>query len=150
MPVCELKQAFGVDCDLYNRSLPELTVSEASVVIDDCVSGLLPGKALINLGETDLEYGCPIPNIICEYEKLIEKIRRSSKRCKLVIVSVCEDGKGELLNRELEKMADRMKCQYADISPAAEAETPEVKAFGLLKFFILDRISISDIMFAGI
>ncbi len=150
IPVCELKQAFSLDCNIYNRSLTDLTVFNAEKVIDDCVISLLPKKVLLQLGETDLEQGYrTIPEIVKAYEKIIAKIKSADKHCGIVIVSVCENGSvvyPDELNKQLEELAHRTKCQYADISPAFSNDTPGVKAFSLLKFFMLDKITFFDAM----
>ncbi|MCM1577418.1 MAG: hypothetical protein NC078_01295 [Ruminococcus sp.] len=152
IPVCELKQAFGLECNVYNRSYSDLSLYDAPALLNECLTELSPKKILIDLGETDLENGEDIPEIVAAYEHLIENIRIYSKRCKIVIISVCADNCGSRactageLNTALEKMADRLKCSFADISPAAKSEQPTVKAFSMLRFFMLDRISLSDVM----
>lgn len=148
IPVCELKQAFELDCDIYNRSLTDLSVFDAEPLLDECVNSLEPKKVLLQLGETDLERGYhTIPEIIKAYEKIILKLRSIDKHCEIVIVSVCENGAGiypSELNKQLEGLAGKLKCKYADISSAASNDSPDVKAFSLLKFFMLDRISFYD------
>ena len=150
IPVCELKQTFHMDCNIYNRSLTDLSVFSAEKLLEDCVIGLSPKKILLQLGETDLEQGYhTIPEIINAYEKIISNLKSSDKHCSIVIVSVCENASGiypEELNKELELMARRTKCQYADISPAFSNDSPCVKAFGLLRFFMMDKISFYDAM----
>lgn len=150
IPVCELKQAFQLNCDIYNRSLTDLSVLNAEKVLDDCVFSLRPKKVLLQLGETDLEQGyLTIPEIVNAYENIIRKIKNADKHCKIVVVSVCENGSGvypEELNKQLEAMAQRTKCQYADISPAFSNDSPCIKAFSLLKFFMLDKITFCDAM----
>lgn len=150
IPVCELKQTLSLDCSIYNRSLTNLSVFNAEKMIDDCVLSLLPKKVLLQLGETDLEQGYhAVPEIITAYEKIIAKLRSADKHCGIVIVSVCENGSGiypEELNKQLEMLAHKTKCQYADISPAFSNDTPSIKAFSLLKFFMLDKITFCDAM----
>lgn len=50
------------------------------------------------------------------------------------------------MNVKLEELAKKHKCQYADISPAFSNDSPSVKAFSLLKYFMLDRLSFYDAM----
>ena len=159
IPVCELKQAFSLECDVYNRSYTDLSVFDASELLSECLNDLNPKKILLDLGETDLERGYKtIPEIIAAYESLIGNIRTYSKRCKIVVISVCaesmttpvEQSAAAELNSALEEMANRLKCSYADISSAARSELPVVKAFSMLRFFILDRISLSDVMLGSV
>lgn len=154
IPVCELKQDFNLECDVYNRSYTDLSVFDAPELLTDCLASLTPKKILLDLGETDLERGFKtIPEIIESYENLIGIIRSRSKRCKIVVISVCTDNKSipaEEFNKALEEMSARLKCSYADITSAARSELPVVKAFSMLRFFILDRISLSDVMLGSI
>ena len=150
IPVSELVQTFDIDCSIYNRSLTDLSVFDADKVLDDCVLNLAPKKILLQLGETDLERGYrTIPEILEAYEKVIVKLKNANKHCDIVIVSVCEKNAEvypDALNAKLEELANKLKCQYADISPAFSNDSPSVKAFSLLKYFMLDRFSFYDAM----
>lgn len=150
IPVCELNQTYDLNCDIYNRSLIDLSVFSADKLLKDCVFDLSPKKILLQLGETDLEQGYhSIPEIIKAYEDIISKIKEKNKHCKIVIVSICENESGiypEEFNCRLEAMAKRNKCQYADISSAVSNDMPFVKAFSLLSLFMVDKISLCDII----
>lgn len=150
IPVCELKQSFDIDCDMYNRSITDLSVFDAEALLEDCVTALAPKTLLIQLGETDLERGFhTIPEIIEAYEKIVAKLKSADKHCDIVIISVCESAvtiHPEELNKQLELAARRMKCKYADISSAFYNDSPGVKAFSLLSFFMQNDISFFDAM----
>ncbi|MCI9112323.1 MAG: hypothetical protein HFJ99_07180 [Eubacterium sp.] len=150
IPVSELVQTFDIDCNVYNRSLTDLSVFDAEKLLDDCVISLSPKKILLQLGETDLERGYrTIPEILEAYEKIVAKLKNANKHCEIIIVSVCEKNSEvypEALNVKLEELAKKHKCQYADISPAFSNDSPSVKAFSLLKYFMLDRLSFYDAM----
>lgn len=150
IPVYELKQAFNIECDIYNRSLADISIFNAEDLIDDCVIKLSPQKVLLQLGETDLKQGYhTIPEIIKEYEKIISKLKSTDRHVNIVIVSICENDPNicpNKLNKELELMAHRTKCQYADISSAFSNDSPYIKAFNLLKFFMMDKITFSNAM----
>ena len=150
IPVCELKQAFHLDCNIYNRSLTDLSIFHAEELLNDCIFSLKPGTVLLQLGETDLEQGYhTIPEIIEAYKSLITKLKAADKHCDIVIVSVCENSSvvyPDALNKQLEALAHSAKCQYADISPAFSNDSPSVKAFSLLKYFMLDQFSFYDSM----
>lgn len=146
IPVSELGQTFRLDCNIYNRSFTDLSVFDAEKIIDDAVMSVFPKKIMLQLGETDIERGYKsVAEIISAYEKLINKIRKSDSRTKIVIVSVCSDeSDSDKLNAELEKLSKKLKCQYVDITKADKSEMPSIKAFSMLKFFIPDRISFYD------
>lgn len=145
IPVTELKQDFELDCNLYNRSLTDLSVFDAGDVLKDCVLDLAPDKVLLQLGETDLERGYKsIPEIVAQYENIIGAIRKQNKKCHITIVSICETEPALFpaeLNTKLQELAKRTGCQYADISAALSNDAPQVKAFCLLNRFLRDRIT---------
>ena len=116
------------------------------------MTDLAPRKVLLGLGETDLERGFKtVPEIISAYEQLIENIRSYSKRCRIVLISVPDEtGNAGEFNKALEALASRSKCVYADLSSAYKSELPTVKAFSMLRFFILDRVSLSDVMLGSV
>lgn len=152
IPVSELAQTFEMDCKVYNRSFTDLSVFDAAEILDEAVMKNEPDKIIIQLGETDLERGYKsVDEIVSAYENLISKIRKTDKKVKIVIVSVCSDEKETSeLNKSLEVLADRCRCQFADISCSVHSEIPFVKAFSSLRLFISDRLSLSDIMsFSG-
>lgn len=152
MPVGELKQAFGIDRNIYNRSFLELSVFDAAAVAAESVIPLEPSKILLNLGETDLMRGLhSIPEIVDAYRELINTLRRRL-HCEVVVVSVCggEELRPAELNRRLEEMARSCGCAYADIASAAAAEEPEVDAFAGLRCFLLDRIGFCDAIRVGV
>ncbi|WP_044973597.1 hypothetical protein [Ruminococcus sp. HUN007] len=150
MPACELKQALGFDCCLYNRSFDGLTAADSEAVYTNVIADMHPSKILIQLGETDLERGFrSIPEIISSYRNLIASIRKHDRKCEIVIVSVCENNSGiqpEEFNKQLEKLADENKCSFADISAAFSNDAPDIKAFSLLKRFMRDRITFCEAM----
>ena len=55
IPVGELRQAFELDFNIYNRSFTDLSVFDAEPVLINCVETLAPSKIVLQLGETDLE-----------------------------------------------------------------------------------------------
>lgn len=143
IPVSELRQDFELNYNIYNRSITDLSVFDAASVLNDCVLDLYPDKVLIQLGETDLEQGFrTIDEITAQYELIVNQIRSRQKGCQITIVSVCDEGNGlypEQLNKKLEQLAGRLGCAFADISAALSSESPDVKAFSLLKRFFRDR-----------
>jgi hypothetical protein len=150
IPVAELKQSFNLDCDIYNRSLTDLSLFDAAKLIDDCITEIAPKKVLLQLGETDLERGYhTVPEMISAYEAVINKLKMSNKHCDIVIVSVCDNDSAiqpAEFNRQIEKLAKKTKCRFADISHVAENTSPGVEAFKLLKYFIMDKMSFFDAM----
>ncbi len=148
IPVSELGQTFNINCNVYNRSFADLSVFDAQELIDDAVMILAPKKVILQFGETDIERGYKsVTEIINAYEQLINKIKKVDKKIKMVIVSVCSDEQDcKDLNIALESLAVKCKCQYADITTAKTNEIPSIKAFSMLRYFILDKFSFYDAM----
>lgn len=150
IPVGELRQAFDLDCNIYNRSFTDVSVFDAEALLIKCVESLAPSKILLQLGETDLERGYrSVPEIIAAYDSLVKSIKKRNRFTDIVIVSVCEnsnDIQPSEFNSQLENMAKKNKCRFADISNAASDRMPVVKAFSMLKMFMRNGITFCDAM----
>lgn len=148
IPVSELGQGLTLTCGIFNRSFTDLSVFDAAELVDTAVMELQPRKVILQLGETDMERGYKsVTDIIDAYEKLILKLKKSDKRLKIVMASVCS-GKTDCskLNSAIEALANKCKCQYADITKAGQTDMAGVKAFGMLKCFLLDHLTFCDAM----
>ncbi|MGN0605507.1 MAG: hypothetical protein ACI4JM_03190, partial [Oscillospiraceae bacterium] len=145
IPVGELRQAFDLDCNIYNRSFTDVSIFDAEALLIECVESLAPSKILLQLGETDLERGYrSVPEIISAYDSLVKNIKKRNRFTDIVIVSVCEnsnDIQPSEFNSQLENMAKKNKCKFADISNAASDRMPVVKAFSMLKMFMRNGIT---------
>lgn len=150
IPVGELRQAFDLDCNIYNRSFTDVSIFDAEALLIECVESLAPSKILLQLGETDLERGYrSVPEIIAAYDSLVKSIKKRNRFTDIVIVSVCEnsnDIQPSEFNSQLGNMAKKNKCKFADISNAASDRMPVVKAFSMLKMFMRNGITFCDAM----
>lgn len=150
IPVGELRQAFDLDFNIYNRSFTDVSVFDAEPLLMECVESLAPSKILLQLGETDLERGYKsVPEIIAAYDSLVKSIKKRNRFTDIVIVSVCENSNGiqpSEFNSQLEKMAKKNKCKFADISNASSDRMPVVKAFSMLKMFMRNGITFCEAM----
>ena len=150
IPVGELRQAFNLDCNIYNRSFADVSVFDAEELLIKCAESLAPSKILLQLGETDLERGYKsVPEIIAAYDSLVKSIKKRNRFTDIVIVSVCENSNGiqpSEFNSQLKKMAKKNKCKFADISNATSDRMPSVKAFSMLKMFMRNGITFCEAM----
>lgn len=150
IPVGELRQAFDLDFNIYNRSFTDVSVFDAEPLLMECAESLAPSKILLQLGETDLERGYKsVPEIIAAYDSLVKSIKKRNRFTDIVIVSVCENSNGiqpSEFNSQLEKMAKKNKCKFADISNAVSDRMPAVKAFSMLKRFMRNGITFCEAM----
>ena len=120
IPLCELKQAFALDSNLYNRSITDLSVTNASELYDTCVVPLRPECILLHLGDADLKFFQECPDDFKQkYQEFIQHIKESNTKCKLVIVSLknYEDTESIAeLNKYIKFIAESEQCEYVDIS----------------------------------
>lgn len=120
IPVCELKQAFTLEGDIYNRSIEGLSVMNAAGLYEKVVGELYPDMVLLHIGAVDQElFGEKPEEFDAKYRELIGKIRESDKKCEIVIVSLknySEEVHVQELNRHLKYIAESEQCKYADIS----------------------------------
>lgn len=120
IPLCELKQAFEVDSRLYNRSVTNLSISNAKAVYEKCVAQLKPESVLLHIGEADLEFfKTDAAAFDQKYRELIKYIRSLDKKCGIAVISLKNpEGLADIteLNRHLRYIAESEQCEFGDIS----------------------------------
>ena len=118
IPLCELRQAFGIKENCYNRSFENLTISEACTLYTECIAELSPETILLHIADTK-SFCFSVENFTDDFRKLISQIRKDNKKCRIGIVSAKNhDSNGEIaeLNKQLKYIADSEKCEFCDIS----------------------------------
>lgn len=120
IPLCELRQAFDIEENMYNRSFHELSIEHAIEAYDSCVAPISPETVLIHIGKYDIELLHKNPNLFdSKYLELIEHIRAENKTCRIAVVSMknyYNDPDIAEMNRHLKFIADSEKCEYGDIA----------------------------------
>ena len=129
IPLGELKQAFALNDNIYNRSFSELSVADAAKVYGECVAELCPDTVLLHIGETDVSDFAGNESAFEEaYRDLIGTIREKNKDCRIVIVSLKNydnDITVAEINKLLCEIADSEKCEFEDISAKREWNVKE-------------------------
>ena len=118
IPLCELRQAFGIKENCYNRSFKNLTSSEACTLYAECIAELSPETILLHINDLD-GFKSSADKFTDDYRKLISQIRKDNKKCRIGIVSAKNyDNNSEIaeLNKQLKYIADSEKCEFCDIS----------------------------------
>lgn len=118
IPLCELKQAFGMKENCYNRSFENLTVSEAGKIYADCITELSPETILLHIKDAE-SFKTSADKFTDDYCKLISQIRQNNKKCRIGVVAVKNyDNNNDIteLNKQLKYIADSEKCEFCDIS----------------------------------
>lgn len=118
--LCELKQAFELEVNLYNRSITALSVNDAKKIYDTCIAPLNPECVLLHIGEADLESFMGNPSDFDQkYRELIKHIRNTSNKCNIAIISLKNyDDNTDIdeLNKHLKYIAESEHCEFGDIS----------------------------------
>ena len=118
IPLCELRQAFSIKENCYNRSFENLTISESCDLYADCIAELSPETILLHI--EDLEsFKYSADQFTDDYRKLISQIRKDNKKCRIGIVSAKNYDNNNViaeLNKQLKYIADSEKCEFCDIS----------------------------------
>lgn len=120
IPLCELRQAFDIEENMYNRSFHELSIEHAIEAYDSCVAPISPETVFIHIGKYDIELLHKNPNLFdSKYLELIEHIRAENKTCRIAVISMknyYNDPDIAEMNRHLKFIADSEKCEYGDIA----------------------------------
>ena len=80
IPLCEIRQAFEMEENLYNRSFMDFSVTDSVVAYDACVSALKPETILLHVGQMDLDMlQQNAAEVDSQYRALINHIRSHNK-----------------------------------------------------------------------
>ena len=120
IPLCELKQAFELNSNLYNRSVDNLSVNDVSKIYDACVAHLNPESVLLHIGNADLKlFEDNSSDFDNKYREMIKHIRTSNPKCNIAIISLknADDNNNITeINKHLKYIAESERCEYGDIS----------------------------------
>ena len=120
IPLCELKQAFDLSTNLYNRSVENLSITYAIEHYNNCIKTLAPETILLHIGEADFDYFNENPSDFDQmYRELISTIKSSNSKCNIVIISlknINDDVTIAELNKHLKYIAESERCEFGDIS----------------------------------
>lgn len=120
IPLCEIRQAFEMEENLYNRSFEDLSITDAVAVYDTCVAVLAPETILLHVGQKDIDMLQENPvRFDGLYRDLVNHIRKKNKHCRIAIVSLRNyDSVPEIaeMNKHLKYIADMEHCEYGDIA----------------------------------
>lgn len=120
LPLCELKQAFEIESNLYNRSLQHLPIEHAIEVYDACVAPIQPQTVLLHLGESDLDsFTKDSSQFEKQYIDLITHIKTTNKNCRIAIISLKNENNCAAiaeLNKHLKYIAETEHCEFGNIT----------------------------------
>ena len=120
IPLCELRQALGVDEKMYNRSFSKLSINDAVSVFDACISPIAPETVFIHIGESDVAaFNENHSDFDIEYRALIKHIREQNKKCRIAVISIKNTDNNsdvEEMNKHLKYIAESEKCEFGDLT----------------------------------
>lgn len=148
IPINELVQDYGINKNIYNRSIPGLTVMEAEKDLDSCIYSLKPQKIILNLGEEDMLAGSDLTKVIDQYRWILYKIHTVLPKATLILVSIANNVEhADEFNQALHALADECGCEYIDIPQASDSPEYDIRFFRMIKsaFYEAD-MSYSDIV----
>lgn len=136
IPLCELKQAFGLNEKLYNRSFSGLSVTDAVSTYDTFIAPLKPACILLHLGEDDVTTFVA-DSVVFDgaYRRLIQHIKESVPTCTIEVITHKNQENNPFitaLNKHLKYIAESERVEYEDISANRiwnPKETKEVVSF---------------------
>lgn len=120
IPIAELKQAFEICTNIYNRSISTLSIHAAINAYDKYVMPLMPEILLLHIGNADLDFFREDPIAFdLKYREFISHIRSQNKTCRIAIISLKNyenDSTVSEMNKHLKYIAESERCEYSDIS----------------------------------
>lgn len=120
IPLCELKQTFGLQENLYNRSFTNLSIKDAITTYDSCIAMLHPSCILLHLGEQDISYFEKSNSAFEQsYRNLIQHIKSSLPKCTIGIITLKNPQNNSVvteLNKHLKYIAESERVEFEDIS----------------------------------
>ncbi len=120
LPLCELKQAFSLNDNFYNRSISGVSVENAADIYTACIAELNPQTVLLHIGEADIElFKSSAAEFEHKFRELIGRIRTDNRECSIAVISLknyANDDNISQINKNLKYIAESEQCEYCDIS----------------------------------
>ncbi|MBQ8374791.1 MAG: SGNH/GDSL hydrolase family protein [Clostridia bacterium] len=109
-PFYELAQKYLFSNAIYNRSIKELTLTEAEECLNDCVCEIHPDKLFLCLGEHD------IGNAVATgaYRRILRKLHSKLPKTQIYALPVFREG-AEIFNNELRELCKTEGAEFLDI-----------------------------------
>ncbi len=110
IPLSELKQAFALNSNFYNRSVDGLSVRNAGELYDLYVSALNPECLLLHIGDSDIdlfsENADKFDNLL---RALIRHIKAHDRHCEIALISIRNPANADTINemnRSIEELTE--------------------------------------------
>ena len=121
LPLCELKQAFELKEELYNRSVTGLSVENGAATYDRCVAPLKPEVLFLRIGEADKVLFVQKPSYFDhKLRLLLQHIKAVDTDCRIGLISLRPEADPIFgsMNKHLAAVAQTEQCEFCDIPEA--------------------------------
>jgi len=135
--VNELTAGFGMEENIYNRSIADMPIVNARSAVKTCILDLAPSKVFIEVSPKD--FAGELVNyedIVSEYEWLLYTVHTKTKAKLYLVVPQFGGKNGRVIYKAFESLVKEVGCELIDISKEITAPLPELAVFDRLKYFI--------------
>lgn len=131
IPLCEIKQAFSISENLYNRSVKDLSVTDSVEIYSKYISEICPKTLFVHIGKSDMEmFSSFSDEFTKKYRELISYIKNDNKNCKIAVVSLenyDDNAIANKMNKQLKYIAESENCEFCDISEKRVSDYRQTK-----------------------
>ena len=146
-PIEKLLKEHNDPTVIYNRGIGGFITDELMQVLDVCVTDLSPSKVFINIGTNDLSWeSIPISQVISHYDEILTTIEEKVPGVRIYLMAyypvnyeaateqmkeclkIRTNGKINLANEEVKKLAARHNQSYIDVNRNLKDEQGRLKA----------------------
>lgn len=114
LPLCELKQAFELQDNLYNRSIAGLSVHNGAQIFDSCVAPLKPEDIFLHIGEADRElFERNAAGFDARLSALLRHMKSADKTCRIAIIPMKDAPE---MNQHLSAVAKSEGCEFCNMT----------------------------------
>lgn len=138
-PLAEMAYKAGIHTDVYNRSLPNRTVTDMADNIDVCITELNPDKVFVNIGEYDIsDVNFDLDKFVSAYSKMIYSINIRTT-ADIYLVSVMSDSPlAEKVNAAISKIAEDENVSFINVGKKPITAIQYLRFFDRLKCYMRD------------
>lgn len=112
-PFYELSKKYVLENAVYNRSINDLTVTEAESVLNECVLNIKPGKVFLALGETEEKESAAL----AAYARILKKIKAKLPQTQIYILPVISKNEDSVyeFNEKLRTLSEQQNARFLSV-----------------------------------
>lgn len=110
-PFYELINKSRMENAIYNRSIADMTLPEAEVLLQDCVLDIQPDKIFLNLGEKDFDRD----DAVEIYTKIVHRICGTLPAARIYLIAL-QDEKAKQFNKQIAALCNGKNIHFINFS----------------------------------